>query len=64
MRLTRAIQIAAAGCEAASAIFGVVVYDPVDHTYRYALGEPAWHELLAFWSADHKTYIAQLEVLA
>ena len=43
---------------------GVVVYDPSDGSVRYALGEPAWHELLAFWSPDHKTYIAQLEVLA
>ena len=43
---------------------GAVVYDPVDGSARYALGEPAWHELLAFWSPDYKTYIAQLEVLA
>ena len=32
--------------------------------YRYALGEPEWRTLLSFWSPDHKTYIAQLEVLA
>ena len=43
---------------------GAVVYDPSDGSARYALGEPEWHRLLAFWSADHKTYIAQLEVLA
>ena len=43
---------------------GVVIYDPVDHSYRYAMGELAWKELLSFWSPDHKTYIAQLEVLA
>ena len=28
------------------------------------MDQPDWAELLSFWSPDHKTYIAQLEVLA
>ena len=43
---------------------GVVVFDPADGTYRFAMDQPDWAELLSFWSPDHKTYIAQLEVLA
>ena len=43
---------------------GIVVYDPVDGTVRYAGAPPDWPTLLNFWPGDRKTYIAQLEVLA
>lgn len=43
---------------------GIVIYDPVDGTVRYAGGPPDWPSLLKFWPPDRKTYIAQLEVLA
>ena len=43
---------------------GAVVYDPVDHTVRYAAAEPPWSVLLSSWRSDRKTYIAELETLA
>ena len=43
---------------------GAVVYDPVDGTVRVAHAAPPWRALLRSWSPHHKTFIAQLEVLA
>jgi hypothetical protein len=43
---------------------GAVVYDPVDHSVRVASATPPWALLLSSWSADRKTYIAELEMLA
>ena len=43
---------------------GVVIYDPVDRSVRYASGKPDWSVLMKFWPGSRKTYIAQLEALA
>ena len=43
---------------------GVLIYDPLDHSARYASAEPPWALLLASWRTDRKTYIAELETLA
>ena len=43
---------------------GVVVFDPVDQTVRFAEAEPPWRILLSSWQRDKKTYIAELETLA
>ena len=40
------------------------MYDPVDHSVRYASAYPNWQLLLSSWQSDRKTYIAELETIA
>jgi len=43
---------------------GVVIFDPIDRSVRYAEATPPWALLLSTWRTDRKTYIAELEMLA
>ena len=37
---------------------GVVIFDPLDRSVRYAAATPPWALLLSTWRNDRKTYIA------